>query len=208
LKKNGLPLTDSIKIIENVFTSLKKSPGPVAAVALKKLEDVTEKNLGYKFLPELARIFRGEDVPEHETKMEEINYKFAPITSCKVERSFSKYKSILVDNRQCFRIENLEQYIVCNVNTSIQGGNFNWNKIHNLEIGNFCKKSRNRSIFIFPCPHFEVYGFCISAPIEFINVIGERLITESGDSKSKKFLFERISLAIQRGNAASIRGTF
>jgi hypothetical protein len=31
---------------------------------------------------------------------------------------------------------------------------------------------------------------------------------ESGDSKSKKFLFERISLAIQRGSAASIRGTF
>jgi hypothetical protein len=34
------------------------------------------------------------------------------------------------------------------------------------------------------------------------------LIAESGDSKSKKFLFERISLAIQRGNAASIRGIF
>jgi hypothetical protein len=55
LEKNGLPLTDSIKIVENVFTSLKKSPGPVAAVALKKLEDVTEKNPGYKFLLELAR---------------------------------------------------------------------------------------------------------------------------------------------------------
>jgi hypothetical protein len=93
LEKNGLPLTDSIKIVENVFTSLKKSP----------LEDVTEKNPGYKFLLELARIFRGEDVPEHDTKMEEIYYKFAPITSCEVERSFSKYKSILVDNRQCFK---------------------------------------------------------------------------------------------------------
>jgi hypothetical protein len=34
------------------------------------------------------------------------------------------------------------------------------------------------------------------------------IIVESGDSKSKKFLFERISLAIQRGSAASIRGTF
>jgi hypothetical protein len=44
--------------------------------------------------------------------------------------------------------------------------------------------------------------------IDLINVIGNRLIAESGDSKSKKFLFERISLAIQRGNAASIRGTF
>jgi hypothetical protein len=117
LEKNGLPLTDSIKIVENVFTSLEKSPGPVAAVALKKLEDVTEKNPGYKFLLELARIFRGEDVPEHDTKMEEIYYKFAPITSCEVERSFSKYKSILVDNRQCFKVENLEQYLVCNVNT-------------------------------------------------------------------------------------------
>jgi hypothetical protein len=31
---------------------------------------------------------------------------------------------------------------------------------------------------------------------------------ESGDSKSKKFLFERISLTIQRANAAHIRGTF
>jgi hypothetical protein len=30
----------------------------------------------------------------------------------------------------------------------------------------------------------------------------------NSDSKSKKFLFERISLAIQCGNAASIRGTF
>jgi hypothetical protein len=36
-------------------------------------------------------------------------------------------------------------------------------KIHNLDIGNFCKKSQNRSIFVFPCPHFGVYGFCLSA---------------------------------------------
>jgi hypothetical protein len=33
------------------------------------------------------------------------------------------------------------------------------------------------------------------------------IIVESGDSKSKKFLFERISLAIQRGSAASIRAS-
>jgi hypothetical protein len=34
------------------------------------------------------------------------------------------------------------------------------------------------------------------------------LLRESDYSKSKKFLFERISIAIQRGNSASIRGTF
>jgi hypothetical protein len=50
--------------------------------------------------------------------------------------------------------------------------------------------------------------FYLKETIDFISVIGDRLIAESGDSKSKKFLFERISLAIQRGNATSIRGTF
>jgi hypothetical protein len=48
---------------------------------------------------------------------------------------------------------------------SIQCGNFiNWNKIHNLDMGDFCKKSRNRSTFVFLCPQFGAYGFCISAP--------------------------------------------
>jgi hypothetical protein len=55
---------------------------------------------------------------------------------------------------------------------------------------------------------FETLGPWCKETIDFINVIGNRLIAESGDSKSKKFLFERISLAIQRGNVASIRGTF
>jgi hypothetical protein len=54
----------------------------------------------------------------------------------------------------------------------------------------------------------ETLGSWCKEAIDFINVIGNRLIAESGDSKLKKFLFERISLAIQRGNAASIRGTF
>jgi hypothetical protein len=55
---------------------------------------------------------------------------------------------------------------------------------------------------------FETLGPWCKETIDFINVIKERLTVESGDSKSKKFLFEKISLAIQRGNAGSIRGTF
>jgi hypothetical protein len=33
-----------------------------------------------------------------------------------------------------------------------------------LDIGGFCKKYRNRSIFVFSCPHFGAYGYCISPP--------------------------------------------
>jgi hypothetical protein len=42
------------------------------------------------------------------------------------------------------------------------------NKIHNLDIGDFCKKSRNRSIFVFSCPNFGAYGFCISAGVPLV----------------------------------------
>jgi hypothetical protein len=36
LEKNGLPLTDSIKIVENVFTSLKKISRPCSSSSIKK----------------------------------------------------------------------------------------------------------------------------------------------------------------------------
>jgi hypothetical protein len=77
-----------------------------------------------------------------------------------------------------------------------------------------CKRKHSKyssiisSNYVFKGLAFDTLGPWCKEAIDFINVIGNRLIAESGDSKSKKFLFERISLAIQRGNAASIRGTF
>jgi hypothetical protein len=77
-----------------------------------------------------------------------------------------------------------------------------------------CKRKHSKyssiisSNYIFKGLAFETLGPWCKETIDFINVIGNPLIAESGDSKSKKFLFERISLAIQRGNGASIRGTF
>jgi hypothetical protein len=74
------------------------------------------------------------------------------------------------------------------------------------------KHSKNSSIissnYVFKGLAFKTLGPWCKEAIDFINVVRNRVIAESGDSKSKKFLFERISLAIQRGNAASIRGTF
>jgi hypothetical protein len=42
---------------------------------------------------------------------------------------------------------------------------------------------------------FETLGPWCKETIDFMNVIGNRLIATSGDSKSTKFLFERISLS-------------
>jgi hypothetical protein len=57
--------------------------------------------------------------------------------------------------------------------------------------------------YVFKGLAFETLGPWCKEAIDFINVMGNRLTTKSGDSKSKKLLFGRISLAIQRGNAAS-----
>ena len=37
--------------------------------------------------------------------------------------------------------------------------------------------------------------------------LGDRLNKVSGDARSRLFLFQRVSVAIQRGNAASVLGT-
>jgi hypothetical protein len=59
-----------------------------------------------------------------------------------------------------------------------------------------CKRKHNKyrsiisSNYIFKGLAFETLGPWCKETIDFINVIGDRLIAESGDSKSKKFLFE------------------
>jgi hypothetical protein len=43
-------------------------------------------------------------------------FKYAPITSCDVERSFSKYESVLSDRREGFTVENLKYVLILNCN--------------------------------------------------------------------------------------------
>jgi hypothetical protein len=116
LEKTDLPLTESIGIVENIQKMLQKAPGSVAAIACKKLVTCLEKNEGFQDLHKLSKIFAGERADEDDCSAEDLMFKFAPITSCDVERSFSRYKNILADNRQRFTFENLEKYLIVNAN--------------------------------------------------------------------------------------------
>ena len=49
---------------------------------------------------------------------ESASLKFAPITLCDVERSFSIHKSILNDKRYAFFFENLKMIFIINCNSS------------------------------------------------------------------------------------------
>ena len=43
--------------------------------------------------------------------------------------------------------------------------------------------------------------------IEFIQDIGKLITDQTGDKRSTSFLFQSISMAVQRGNTTSILGT-
>jgi hypothetical protein len=64
------------------------------------------------------------------------------------------------------------------------------------------------SNYIFKGLAFETLGPWCKEAMDFINVIGNQLIAESSDSKSKKFFFERISLAHSSWKRCKLSGHF
>lgn len=83
----------------------------------RKINDVLAKNTGYKTLDKMSKILN-----EQSTSMdglfkdlktnELLIFKYAPLTSVDVERSFSTYKTLLLDNRHSFQYENIKIYLV------------------------------------------------------------------------------------------------
>ena len=61
--------------------------------------------------------------------------------------------------------------------------------------------------FIFVPIAVETFGVLGDAASEFMYELGKRISAVSGEPRSKTFLLQRLSVAIQRGNAASVLGT-
>ena len=53
----------------------------------------------------------------------------------------------------------------------------------------------------------ETMGSWAPMGLKFVKEIGTRIADASGEKRSTSFLFQAISVAIQRGNAASVAGT-
>lgn len=117
LEKKGLPLVESVDVIEKMKS--KEIPGSVGIAFSNKLGKILKRNPGFKTMEGVAKVLQGEacneDIPWGPIEMAAM--KFAPMTSCNVERSFSTYKCILRDNRKSFTVEHLSMHIVVNCNS-------------------------------------------------------------------------------------------
>jgi len=55
---------------------------------------------------------------------------------------------------------------------------------------------------------FETFGPINSKGVVFLNQLGHRLAASTGDTRETSFLFQRLSLTIQRFNAICFNGSF
>jgi hypothetical protein len=87
-----------------------------------KLQRVLQRNPGCSTLCTISDILCGNEVEldNSELKLDASDltfYKYAPVTSCDVEGSFSKYKANVSDNRSYFKFKNLKMQVVIQCNS-------------------------------------------------------------------------------------------
>ncbi|KAL4085052.1 hypothetical protein QTP88_027890 [Uroleucon formosanum] len=120
LENATLLLDENLEIVENTKSKLGQNKGPIAEKIDKKYKNVLEKNIGLKAMSTIGNILNGNNVDEdfpNLTPGEVTKFRYAKITSCDVERSFSKYKNILRSNRRSFIFENLKHHVVVSCNS-------------------------------------------------------------------------------------------
>lgn len=114
LETPGLSLKESMNIIEDAEMKLNTVQGETGMKIVQKFQSVLKRNPGYATFKTVCRILDGEEteVPENISPGKCHLLKYAPVTSCDVERSFSTYKRILTDRRLNMTPEHLEKYLV------------------------------------------------------------------------------------------------
>lgn len=113
-----------------------------------KFDRVVSRNKGFVHLKEVVTILstgkatQSDDFIDSLTPDEISAYKFASITSCDVERSFSMYNNVLENNRRSFTFENLKKHVVVYCNF------FNWFSKISFLVTIKVEKNANIAVFV------------------------------------------------------------
>ena len=106
-----------MKIVEETVHQLESVPGEVGSAVREKCKRVMSANTGLIEIKQICEVMKGDTTHFVNISPPTLPcFKYAPITSVDVERSFSVLKNILSDRRQCLTQEHLQQYLVvmCN----------------------------------------------------------------------------------------------
>lgn len=122
LEATDIPLKETFHLLTSVQNSLKEVKCPIGVEISNRLNNILRKNPDLDILRALnaslvsnteenAFDFTGRITFENNKY-----YNNSPLVSVDVERCFSQHKSILRENRRCFKFQNLKKYffIYCN----------------------------------------------------------------------------------------------
>jgi hypothetical protein len=111
LETTGLSLHECMGILGNAEVKLSVVRGETGEKGYRKFQAVLKRNPGYSAFMAVRKILDGEDAdpPEDISPGKFHLLKFAPVTLCDVERSFSAYKRILSDLRLSMTADNMEK---------------------------------------------------------------------------------------------------
>ncbi|XP_055493525.1 uncharacterized protein LOC129698403 [Leucoraja erinacea] len=118
LEKRGETLTNNLQVFNEVTDDLRKVPDGVGKDIQEKCERVISGNKDLEEIQNINKVLKGGcDVQGIDINMESVAcFRYAPVTSAEVERSFPQMKHTLSDTRHCLTPDNMKKMIVimCN----------------------------------------------------------------------------------------------
>lgn len=92
---------------------MSKLPACISIKIREKFENVLKNNPDFGILFKINDIINRGSIEKNEVPTELLPfYKYCPVTSVEVERSFSAFKYLLSDRRHSLTPENLEKYLI------------------------------------------------------------------------------------------------
>jgi hypothetical protein len=123
LEAVGVETNDALDIVKGTERAVEQSRDKVAENVKNKFKKVLERNCGFSVICKINGILceNGATLCEEDPALDSKDvtlFKYAPLTSRDVQRSFSTYKKILRDNRRSFSFENLKMHLVIHCNSA------------------------------------------------------------------------------------------
>lgn len=126
MESGNLLIEETISIIENVEERLHNVNCASGEIIYLKFKDVLKKNQDFETIKSINKVLTGQREEELPLGVQTNNlqfYKKCLLASVDVERTFSRYKNLLRDNRKGFLYENLRKHVVINCNRETLGFN-------------------------------------------------------------------------------------
>ena len=112
LESQNLKLTVSFSRIEELFNELNTIVDPLREKLKNKIDAVVSRNPDFTLLKEISNNNFSNEAGFLKYKNLVRMFEYAPVTSCDVERSFSRFKDILTPKRSSLSDENIEKIII------------------------------------------------------------------------------------------------